>query len=243
MPLDNILAVALPMGLFGLAILIVLWPGAKHGRRLLRRWGIEHPSDEDVTEAVRYLKRRRFWYPWLFFLLPALTGLTGLAGLDEEGASAMWSIPWVVLLGGLLGELLALRPAKSGRRQAMLLRRRVVDLVPAWALVLLGVAIAGGLLRYGLAHRWAGLGVTVACALLAAVIITLAVRRPAAGDPVVDLVLRARSARVATGLAIAVPASLPEPETTAPAALLLVVSVAALIAIVGPSPRVAAAMR
>jgi hypothetical protein len=240
MPLDTILASAVLLGLFGLVVLVVLWPGERQGRRLLRRWGVDHPSAGDVTDAVRYLKRRRFWYPWLFFLLPALAGLLGLSGAN---ASSMWSIAWTVLLGGLLGELLALRPARTGQRQAMLARRRVVDLVPAWALVLLGIAVAAGVIRYGIRHWWLALGVVVACALVAAVIIALAVERPAAGDPVVDLVLRARSARVATGLAIAVPSSLPEFEMTAPRALAFVLSLAALLAVVGPSRQVAAAVR
>ena len=45
MPWDNVLAVALIMGLVGLAILIVLWPGVKQGTRLLKRWGVPDPDD------------------------------------------------------------------------------------------------------------------------------------------------------------------------------------------------------
>lgn len=239
---DNMLGAAVIMGLFGLAILIVLWPGERHGQRLLRRWGVDHPSDSDVAEAVRYLKRRRFWYPWLFFLLPELTGALG-AG--EDDASSEWlPIVWTILLGGLLGELLALRPVRNGHREAILVRRRVVDLVPMWALVLLGLAIAGGVVRYAISQQWTALSVVVVCALVVSVIIAVAVLRPAAGDPVVDLVLRARSARVATGLSIAVPASLPGSEVhTAPAALVLALSLAALLAVVGPSRHVAPAAR
>lgn len=239
---DNMLAVAVIAGLFGLAILIVLWPGEKHGRRLLRRWGLDQPSDGDVAEAVRYLKRRRFWYPWLFFLVPELTGALSPG---EPDASSEWSsIVWTVLLGGLLGELLALRPVRNGHREAILVRRQVVDLVPLWALVLLGLAIAGGVVRYAVSEQWIALTVVVVCALVVGVIIAVAVLRPAAGDPVVDLVLRARSARVATGLAIAVPPSLPGAEVhTTPAALVLALSLAALLAVVGPSRRVAPTAR
>src|SRR5207245_252040 len=141
----NTLVVAGVLGLFGLAVLVVLWPGKKEGRRLLVGWGIDEPSDGDVPDAVRYLKRRRLWYPWLFFGLPALAGLLNPSGVRSQ-SSSIGAIGWTVtvLLGGLLGELLALRPARSGHRQAMLVRRRVVDLVPVWALVLLGIAIAGG---------------------------------------------------------------------------------------------------
>jgi hypothetical protein len=237
MPWDNILAVAVLLGVFGAVVLAVLWPGERQGRRLLRRWGVDSPSEPAVADAVRYLKRRRLWYPWLFFALPAVAGLLGLT---TAGSSSTWSIAWTLLLGGLLGELLALRPARTGQRQAMLTRRRVVDLVPAWALVLLGIAIAGGVLEDVIRQRWAALGVTVVCGLVAVVIVALAVERPAAGDPVVDLVLRARSARVATGLAIAVPFSLPETEMSAAKAGVFALSVIALLAVVGPSRRVAA---
>src|SRR6184192_2138740 len=74
MPWDNVLAVALFSGLIGLAILIVLWPGEKHGKRLLERWGVPDPDPAEVALAVRYLKRRRLWYPWLFLALPPLFG-------------------------------------------------------------------------------------------------------------------------------------------------------------------------
>ncbi|HET6499649.1 MAG TPA: hypothetical protein VFG87_02690 [Amycolatopsis sp.] len=234
---DTMVPVALVLGLFGLVILVLLWPGERQGRRLLRRWGVDHPSDGDITDAVRYLKRRRFWYPWLFFLLPALGGILGLS---KDDSTTAWSVAWTVLIGGLLGEVLALRPARGEHRQASLVRRRVVDLVPAWALVLLGIATAGGVLRYGIGHRWVALGLTVACALVAVVIVALAVERPAAGDPTVDLVLRTRSARVATGLAIAVPSSLPELQMSFPKALVFVLSLVALLAVVGPVRRTAA---
>lgn len=69
----------------------------------------------------------------------------------------------------------------------------------------------------------------------------LAVRRPAAGDPVVDLVLRARSARVATGLAIAVPGALVHAELSAAAVGVFVLGLIALRVVAGPQRDVAAA--
>lgn len=237
MPWDNVLAVALGMGLFGLVLLIVLWPGEKHGRRLLRRWGVQQPSDVDVAEAVRYLKRRRVVYPWLFLLVPL--GSDAL-GFEDDTAQV---IVWTVLLGGLLGELFALRPERGPRRQAMLTRRTVRDVVPVWALVLLALSVGGGLVRYGIEGRWPAFGVVAGCGLVAGVVIALAVRRPAAGDPVVDLVLRARSARVATGLAIGLPCAFSEPEMTFAAFLVGVLGLAALLAVVGPHKDVAAAAR
>lgn len=239
MSLGHFVLTGILLGLFGLVVLLVLWPGERQGRRLLLRWGVGHPSDQDVMDAVRYLKRRRLWYPWLFLLLPGLAALGTLGGMTRTDDS-LWMIVWTVLLGGLLGELFALRPVPSEHRQAMLTPRRVVDLVPVWALVLLGLATVGGLLRYGIGRHWPEAGVVVLCAVAAVVIVALAATRPAAGDPVVDLVLRTRSARVATGLAIVVPASLPQTEWKALPALVFFLSLAAFLAVASPSPRVAA---
>ncbi|WP_236791380.1 hypothetical protein [Amycolatopsis sp. GM8] len=237
MPLDNVLAVAVLTGLFGLVVLVVLWPNAKHGRRLLRRWGVTEPSEVDVDEAVLYLKRRRFWYPWLFFVIPLLGEAAGVGKGTDTAV-----IVWTVFLGGLLGELLAWRPPARRRREAMLSHRVVTDLVPAWALVLLALSVAGGVVRTILAREWAQLGITIGCAAIVAAVVAIALRRPAAGDAAVDLVLRARSARVATGLAIIVPGATVRIGDV-PSMLLFVLSVAACIAVVSPNPRVAAEAR
>jgi hypothetical protein len=122
----------------------------------------------------------------------------------------------------------------------MLTHRRVRDIIPVWALVLLGLAVGGGLTRYAVEGRWQAV-VVAGCGLIAAGIVALAVRRPAAGDPVVDLVLRARSARVATGLAIAVPGALFQAEMSEAAAGVFVLGLIALRAVVGPHRSVAAA--
>jgi len=52
-----------------LLLLVVLWPTDVNGRRLLKKWGVAEPSDEQVAEGVRYLKRRRLLYPWLYAVL------------------------------------------------------------------------------------------------------------------------------------------------------------------------------
>lgn len=240
MAVDNILAVGVVMGLFGAIILVLLWPGPKHGRRLLSRWGVTEPSEVDIQESVRYLKLRRFWYPWLFFAIPTLSEASGLG--DDDGKADWQTVAWTVLLGGVLGELLAWRRRSRPRREAMLVRRGVTDLVPAWALILLAISIAGGVVRTSIAWEWPQLGVTIGCAAVVAVVVALALRRPAAGDAAVDLVLRARSARVATGLAIVVPAAIPGPSVDFPAWLVFVVSLAAGIAVLSHDRRLAAAL-
>src|SRR4051794_8798465 len=142
MPWDNVLAVALIMGLVGLAILIVLWPGEKQGKRLLKRWGVPDPDDAEVALAVRYLKRRRFWYPWLFLAIPPL--------LDRTAGSLFTTL----MLGGLIAELLAQRPSRGPRREAVLVRRTLLDLVPGWALGLSVLAAAGSIVVLAVAGRW-----------------------------------------------------------------------------------------
>jgi hypothetical protein len=239
MKIDNILGLAAVMGLFGLLILILLWPGRKHGLRLLGRWGVTGPSEVDIEESVRYLKRRRFWYPWLLFVIPLASQAIGLR---NDGRADWWTVAWTVLLGGVLGELLALRRPSRAHREAMLAHRGVTDLVPAWALTLLGISIAGGVVRTIMGREWAQLGVTIGCAAVVAVVVALALRRPAAGDATVDLVLRARSARVATGLAIVAPAAIPEYSVSFASALVFVLSLAACIAVVTPDRHLATAL-
>lgn len=191
MSFSAVVGVAILLGIAGAVLLYLLWPGPKQGRKVLRRWGIAQPSDADVAEAVRYLKRRRVWYPGLFFLLPFLAEA---AGMTEEAASGTWSLVWTLLIGGLLGELFGLRPERSSRKTVMLARRRLIDLVPVLALAALGFAVAGGVVETVLGRQWAELVVVVACALAAVAILVVTLLRPVAGNPVVDRALRVRSA-------------------------------------------------
>ncbi|MFI6031746.1 hypothetical protein [Amycolatopsis magusensis] len=203
MPFDNVLGVALVLGLFGLLILIPLWPGDKQGVKVLRRWGVGDPAPPDVAEAVRYLRRRRFWYPWLFLGLPALADAAGLA---DDPAPA---IILATLLGGaLIAEVLAQRPPKSARREATLDSRRVRTLIPVWGLVLYATIVTATAVWLVLHRSWVLLGVAAVTSAITWLIILLAVRRPSTGDGAVDTALRVRSARVAAGLGAAATASL-----------------------------------
>ncbi|MEV6826405.1 hypothetical protein [Amycolatopsis sp. NPDC051102] len=230
MPWDNVLGVALIMGLFGLAILIVLWPGKKHGKRLLTRWGVPDPDDGEVALAVRYLKRRRLWYPWLFLGIPPL--------LDDGGAG---TIVVTLLLGGLIAELLAQRPARGPRREAVLAPRTLLGIVPVWVLVLGGLAAAGALVHLGLTAQWKLLAVAAGTVVVSAAITLLAVRRPAVGDPRADLALRCRSARVAIGLGIGACAAIGWPAGNFGSFLVVVAGLAAFLAVTAPVKRLPAA--
>src|SRR5437763_13692055 len=187
------------MGLVGLAILIVLWPGERQGKRVLAGWGIKDPSHDEVTAAVQYLRRRRFWYPWLYLLLPAVPRLFGS---ELPDLSFMGTIFVILLAGGLVAELLAQRSARGPRREAVLETRGVLDFVPAWALVLGAVTELAAVANLAFAASWPRLWLALVLLLASWVIVLLAVRRPSAGTDRVDLALRCRSARVALGLGI-----------------------------------------
>ncbi|MFJ4098915.1 hypothetical protein [Amycolatopsis japonica] len=218
MPFDNVVAVALIMGLFGLAILVLLWPGEKQGKKVLRRWGVGDPSPSDVAEAVRYLRRRRFWYPWLFLGLPLLADL---AGIDNDGVSLFLA---TLLVGALIAEVLAQRPPKGARREAGLERREVRGLVPDWGLILYAVIVAAAVVWLVVHRWWALLGVAAAVSAVTWLIILLAVRRPSTGDGAADGALRVRSARVAAGLGLAATVTLAIPDVTNAGAAIVVLA-------------------
>ncbi|MGW5744233.1 hypothetical protein [Amycolatopsis sp. NPDC003861] len=224
MPWDNVLAVALFTGVLGLAILIVLWPGQKHGKRLLERWGVAEPDAGEVDLAVRYLKRRRLWYPWLFLAIPPL--------LDDTTTG---SILATLLLGGLIAELFAQRPSRGPRREADLAPRTLLGVVPAWILVLGVLAAAGSLVHLGLTAQWKLLAVAAGTALVSAAITLLAVRRPAVGAARADLALRRRSARVAVGLGIGACTAIGWPVGDFGSFLAVVAGLAAFLAVTAPA--------
>jgi len=199
----------LPSAIAVAVVLLVLWPTESSGRRVLRTWGIPEPAQDQIAEAVRYLRRRRIFFTALFVFGSPLIGL--VVRPDAPGVGI-----FVPLLGAMLiAELIAtLRPVR-GFRVASLDRRGWRDLVPRWAvwvmavLVVLAVGLAvagltveppaGRYVNVDLTSRLA-LGYVVACLLLVVTLIHLAVRRPSVADEEVDAALRTRTARVATGI-------------------------------------------
>ncbi|MEV6904512.1 hypothetical protein [Amycolatopsis sp. NPDC051372] len=190
MHVDNVVPVAIVCGLFGLAILFVLWPGRRQGARLLAKWGLPDATPDQVSVAVRYLRRRRLWYPWLFVGLPLIPGAADFANANDVSA-----IMTVLLFGGLIAEVLAQRPAPSARREAVLAPRGILDYAPKWAIVVTSLAALAATVHLAATGQWTLFGVTAAATVVAWGVVLLAVRRPAAGDPDIDLALRA-AARV-----------------------------------------------
>ena len=225
-------------GLGGLLLLVLLWPTESSAVKLLRRWRIAEPTSAQVAEAWSYLRRRRFWYPWIFLAAPVVFGRFGAPGGDGHGYQQMVVTALAALL---IAELLALRPTRARIRTASLTPRGLFDLVPRWGVTVFAVLIAlvvgfatagivaqewafqfwqtlgpdgsvaiyGGSMTVGNPEElgngsgsWTILGATGLCLLAVGAVIGLAMIRPASGDPVVDAVLRTRSARVALGRGI-----------------------------------------
>jgi hypothetical protein len=199
--MDNLLMTLLVGGLEGLAILVVLWPTMQSGRSLLRSWSIEQPTDGQSMQAKRYLRDRRLLYPALFLL----SGWIGdLSGISDAGWSS-WFVP--VLSGLLIAEMIGALRRPAGVRVAPLARRVWRDLVPSWAMSLLGVLAVLGL-ALAATGAWAVMGGIFLCLCLVLGVVALAVRRPVEGDLAVDAALRTRSARVTVGIGIAWMASM-----------------------------------
>lgn len=186
----------LPAAIAGAVLLLVLWPTEHSGRRLLRAWGIPEPAPEQIREAVRYLRQRRFLYVILFLLFPSLAGLVDRNSDRLAGIAIL--VPLLVAM--LVAEAIAtLRPV-SGVRTASLDRRGWPDLVPRWAVrIMVGLAVVTAVLAV-VGTAWLALGYVVACLLFVSGLVALAVRRPSVSDEAVDAALRTRTARVAVGI-------------------------------------------
>lgn len=190
----------------GLVLLLALWPTPERATRLLKRWGVADPDPAERAEALRYLKRRRLAYPWLYVASSLLLGQV----LNDSG----WTAVLVSLIvGAVLAELIAQRPPRGPVRVAPLTSPGVTDLVPRWALglwaalavVAIGapVAVPAADPASPLAAPALAVGLAVAAAAAGIVVVALAVRRPPARIDRADAALRLRSARVGAGLSMA----------------------------------------
>ena len=121
--------------LAGLLVLGLIWPTNRSARKLLTTWRIPEPTVDQVAEALTYLRRRRFWYPWFFLGSPFVMSRFGPT---DRGVGQFFV---TVLTALLIAELLALRPTRAAIRTASLMPRRVFDLVPRWAVACYAVLI------------------------------------------------------------------------------------------------------
>jgi hypothetical protein len=186
----------------GLVLMLLTWPMAGAGRRMLRRWGdIAEPDRDQIAVVVRYLRERRLLVVPLMFLAP----LTARAMPAIVGPLGSYHLLGSLLVAWLLAEVAAtVRPRRGLVRTASLVRREW--LVPRWAVGLhLGLAVA--VVLTVVAAPWAGgwylIVLTVVTSLVVYGIAWLAMVRPAgAADDDVDTALRVCSARVALGVGI-----------------------------------------
>ncbi|WP_086661434.1 hypothetical protein [Lentzea kentuckyensis] len=185
----------------GLLILGILWPNEANGARLLKKWGVTEPTAAQAREGLLYLRRRRFLYPWLY----AVLWFVPKWGDDVD------QLVVVVLAGTLLAELLALRPQRDARREALLIPRGLFDFASKWVVGSYAVFVLGAAIYLVIHPRWTALVWLAGSVLAVGLIIWAAVARPAGGDQAVDLALRTRSVHVAAGLGVAVVGGLVHP--------------------------------
>lgn len=185
---------AVYVGVAGLVLTVVLWPTPSTGKRLLKKWQVADPTEAQVTDAVRYLRKRRLLYPWIY--------LAGAFGPDF--GDDMTHLVIIVLGGALLAELIALRPPRSSQRVASLTPRGLTDIASKGVLLSYVVIALGVLVHLGVQQQWQRMVWLAVSVAVVAVIIWAAVARPATGDERVDMALRTRSVHVSAGLGAAV---------------------------------------
>jgi hypothetical protein len=189
---------AVIMGVAGLVLTMMLWPTPSTGKRLLKKWEVADPTEAQVMDAVRYLRKRRLLYPWIY--------LAG--GLGPDLDDGMTHLVIIVLGGALLAELIALRPSRSAQRVASLVPRGLFDIASKAVLLSYAVIVLGVLVHLGIQQEWQRALWLGASVVAVAVVTWAAVARPATGDERVDMALRTRSVHVSAGLGAAVAAVL-----------------------------------
>ncbi|MFD4641297.1 hypothetical protein ACFWN2_28575 [Lentzea sp. NPDC058436] len=179
----------------GLVLLVLLWPTRSTGRRLLKSWKVTDPTPAQIDDAIRYLKRRRLLYPWLF---------VGLSFVPFASGRGLGSLAAIVLGGTLLAELIALSLPREGRqRSASLAPRGLFDIASQYVLGAYAVVVLFGLVWLVVNLQITQLPVFVVSVAAVATVVWAAVARPVDGDEEVDRVLRTRSVHVSAGIGAA----------------------------------------
>lgn len=180
----------------GLFLLLALWPTRSTGKRLLKSWRVQDPTSAQIEDAIRYLKRRRFLYPWIF---------VGLTFVPLGSGRGVGSFAAIVLGGTLLAELIATQLHREGsQRVATLTPRGLFDIANQYVLISYAAIVAIGVVLLVVDLRIVQLPALVVSLAAVALVMWAAVARPADGDEVVDRALRTRSVHVSAGLGAAV---------------------------------------
>ncbi|MEV4317943.1 hypothetical protein [Actinocrispum sp. NPDC049592] len=125
--MPQLLAYSLVYGLIGVALVFVLWPTTDTGKRLLERWGVRGPTEQQSRQAAHHLRDQRL-------LAVPLLALGPVVSFYDTGF-ARFIVPLAIAL--LAAELMtAIRPVR-GPRTATLTRRHWYDLVPRWSIAVL----------------------------------------------------------------------------------------------------------
>ncbi|MET9631522.1 hypothetical protein ABZX92_29065 [Lentzea sp. NPDC006480] len=180
----------------GLFLLLALWPTRSTGKRLLKSWRVKDPTSVQIEDAIRYLKRRRFLYPWIF---------VGLTFVPLGSGRGVGSFAAIVLGGTLLAELIATQLHREGsQRVATLTPRGLFDIASQYVLISYAAIVAIGVVILVVDLRIGQLPALVVSVGAVALVTWAAVARPADGDEEVDRALRTRSVHVSAGLGAAV---------------------------------------
>ncbi|QYN41055.1 hypothetical protein K1T35_47795 (plasmid) [Pseudonocardia sp. DSM 110487] len=192
-------------------LLLAVWPTRRDAIRLIQRLGISDPTDLEIDEARRYLKRHRIPYAVIYLTLSTVTSLVLPSGRPPLEAILLA----VALTGGFIAEGIAWssgHTATPGGAPAPQYTARA--LIPGWTVTLAGILLGTlGVLSTAalLGQDWALLVIpspapaliSVAAALLIATAsVWLAVHRRARCSDRIDAALRQRSARVSVMLAL-----------------------------------------
>jgi hypothetical protein len=208
--LDVVLAaVAFYLGIAAMLVL-VQWPARPQAIRVLQRWGVSDPSDPEIAEARRFLRRRQLAYP-LFYLTYSISILL----LLPEPPPLLALILAIMITSQVFAEVVITcqsSPAAAAVNPAP--RQTARALIPAWAFTLAAVLLGAFALLTGaalLGQAWAvrvipdpvpALACAAAATLFCATSIWLTVRRPARPAARADAALRLCTARtsLATGM-------------------------------------------
>ncbi|GAA2794705.1 hypothetical protein [Saccharopolyspora taberi] len=217
-PWDDALGQGLMTTVVALVIVGVGWWNSGRGRKVLHKWGVPAPGDEQTRAVMGYLRRRWIWYPW-FVGASAVLGVALAEHGFRPGAYAFLGF----MVGGVLGDVVC---ALGARRDSQK-RHGLFELVPPWAVLLYGGLVvmtiafavvdlmAGPHLPAAVANvmspppaelmagppAWSPFAATAVGALVVGTGLVLCMRRSIAADDAVDTALRRRSARVVLGMA------------------------------------------